>query len=157
MAARIGARRAGRLAALAAASVLIVGCGAQIRNHGYVPEPSLLQQVTVGVDTRESVEESVGRPTTTSLLEGEAWYYVRSRMRLVGPLPPREFERELVAISFAPDGRVSNIERFGLEDGRVVTLSRRVTETSVRDFGLVQQLLRNFGRVNVGEQLAGDR
>jgi len=49
---------------------------------------------------------------------------------------------------------VANIERFGLEDGQVVALSRRITETSIREFGLIQNILRNFGRIDVGEQLA---
>ena len=145
-------RRAGAIAALLA--LALPACSAQFRNHGYVPEPDALQAVAIGVDTRDTLGETIGRPSTASLLEGEAWYYVKERVRLYGPFPPRTISRELVAVSFAPDGTVSNIERFGLRDGRVVTLSRRVTETSVRDFGLIQQLLRNFGRVDVANQLA---
>jgi outer membrane protein assembly factor BamE (lipoprotein component of BamABCDE complex) len=141
------------MAAFVAAS-LLSACTAQIRNHGYVPEPADLQSVALGVDTRDTLTESIGRPSTSSLLEGEAWYYVREQVRLYGALPPRTIRRELVAISFAANGTVSNIERFGLEDGRVVTLSRRVTETSIREFGLIQQLLRNFGRVDIGSALA---
>lgn len=112
--------------------------------------------LTVGVDTRESVEASIGKPSTGGVLSDDAWYYVKSRDRRVAFYPARTIERELVAISFAGDGTVRNIERFGLERGRVVTLSRRVTESSVRDFGLLQQIARNFGRVDVAEAIAGD-
>jgi outer membrane protein assembly factor BamE (lipoprotein component of BamABCDE complex) len=153
MAARVGTRRA---AAALCVAIAVSGCSAQVRNHGYVPEPEQLNAVTIGVDTRETVAQEIGRPGTTGVLEGDSWYYVQWRMRMAGPLPPREVSRELVAISFASDGTVANIERFGLADGRVVTLSRRVTETTIRDFGLVQQILRNFGRIDVGEQLAED-
>jgi outer membrane protein assembly factor BamE (lipoprotein component of BamABCDE complex) len=63
---------------------------------------------------------------------------------------PQVVERDVVAISFDGDGVVTNVERFGLEDGRAVQLSRRVTETSVRDLGFFRQLMRNFGRIDLG-------
>ena len=56
----------------------------------------------------------------------------------------------MLAVSFDNRGVVRNIERFGLEDGRVVTLQRRVTETGVVDRVLVRQLLRNLGRIGSG-------
>ena len=149
----------GRLTTIALAAALASGltaCGATYRNHGYVPEPDQLAALTVGEDTRETVEASVGRPSTGGVLSDDAWYYIQSRDRRVAFLPSRTIRRELVAVSFAGDGTVANIERFGLERGKVVTLSRRVTETSVRDFGLIQQIARNFGRVDIGEALAGD-
>jgi outer membrane protein assembly factor BamE (lipoprotein component of BamABCDE complex) len=152
---RLARRAAAGFAALALATT-VSGCAAQFRDHGYVPEPSLLGEIRLGVDTRETLEQSIGRPSTSGVLEGDAWYYVRERVRHAGPLPPETVERELVAISFGGDGTVANVERFGLQDGRVVTLSRRVTETTVRDYGLLQQLLRNFGRIDVGEALADD-
>ena len=142
---------------LALAAVLLTApaaCGATYRNHGYVPADRDLAAIGVGVDTRETVETAIGRPATSGVEDAEAWYYVQSRVRTLGPLPPRTTERQLVAVSFAPDGRVANIERFGLERGRVVALSRRVTETTIRDFGLLQQILGNFGRINVSDQLA---
>lgn len=145
----------GMVAALVVAGT-VAGCGAVYRNHGYVPEADELQALLVGVDSRDTVEAAVGRPSTTGVLGTDAWYYVRSRTRQFGPRAPRTIEREVVAISFAEDGTMTNIERFGLEDGRVVPLSRRVTETSIRDVGFIAQLLRNVGRINIGEALADD-
>jgi hypothetical protein len=45
---------------------------------------------------------------------------------------------------------VSNVERFGLADGRVVPLSRRVTETNIQGSGLIRQLLGNLGNFDPG-------
>lgn len=134
----------------------LAACSATYRNHGYVPNDEDLANIIVGVDTRDSVETTVGRPTASGVLRGNAWYYIQSRRRQFAFRAPETVERELVAISFDEAGTVENIERFGLERGRVVTLSRRVTETSIRDFGLIQQIIRNFGRINVGETLAAD-
>ena len=132
----------------------LTACAATYRNHGYVPEPEALALLDIGVDTRESVEAAVGRPATSGVERTDAWYYVQSRVRNYGPFPPRTTERQLVALSFADNGTLANVERFGLERGRVVPLSRRVTASSIRDFGLIQQIFRNFGRINVGETLA---
>ena len=142
--------------ALALSVAALTACAPVYRNHGYVPPPEDLQALAIGSDTRETVETRIGRPTTSGVEREDAWYYVQSRRRTYGPRAPETIERQLVAISFAENGTLSNVERFGLERGRVVPLSRRVTTTSLREFGLIQQLLRNFGRIDVGEAIAGD-
>ncbi|KPQ14077.1 MAG: hypothetical protein HLUCCO18_16175, partial [Rhodobacteraceae bacterium HLUCCO18] len=45
----------------------------------------------------------------------------------------------------------SNVERFGLEDGNVVALSRRVTDSNVQGIGFLRQLLGNLGRINLDD------
>jgi outer membrane protein assembly factor BamE (lipoprotein component of BamABCDE complex) len=132
---------------LAAGLLAMAACAPIERNHGYVPAESELATVEVGRDTRETVAEKVGRPTASGLLNDEGWYYVQSRYRTFGPRQPEEIDRQVVAISFNAAGRVTNVERFGLEEGRVVTLSRRVTETNIRGVSFVRQLLSGFGRL----------
>ncbi|MCB1399310.1 MAG: outer membrane protein assembly factor BamE, partial [Rhodobacteraceae bacterium] len=61
--------------------------------------------------------------------------------------------RQVVAVSFTEAGLVSNVERFGLQDGQVVVLSRRVTESNIRSLGLVRQLMGSLGRVSAGQLL----
>lgn len=137
-------------ARLAIAAVLIMGlssCVSQFRNHGYVPAADELANVIVGKDSRETVAGIVGRPSASGILDGSGWYYVESRFRHVGFLAPKEIEREVVAITFDNRGRVANIERFGLEDGQMITLSRRTTKTSTAKISLLRQLLGNVGRL----------
>ncbi|MEM8851510.1 MAG: outer membrane protein assembly factor BamE [Pseudomonadota bacterium] len=150
------ARMTGRALALSLA-LAVSGCSATFENHGYVPPPEDLEAIIVGVDTQSSVEATLGRPSTGGIIRDDTWFYVQSQTRRFGPGPAREIDRQLIAISFTGEERtVANIERFGLERGRVVALSRRVTDTSIRDFGLIQQILRNFGRIDVGNILAGE-
>jgi outer membrane protein assembly factor BamE (lipoprotein component of BamABCDE complex) len=132
---------------------VMLSCTAVYRNHGYAPTETDLALLTVGKDTRDTVQAAVGPPSATGLLTADAWYYVQSRFRLFGPREPEEIERQVVAISFAEDGTITNIERFGLEEGRVVALSRRVTETNIKGVTLIQQLLGNFGRIDAGQVL----
>lgn len=134
----------------AVAMLLIVStsaCVASYRNHGYIPPSEQLDEIVVGLDTRASVEDTVGPPSSAGILEDSGYYYVRSRVRTFAYFEPEVVEREVLAISFDGDGVVSNIERFGLEDGQVITLERRVTESSVVDRTFLRQLLSNFGRI----------
>ena len=70
--------------------------------------------------------------------------------RAIGQLASKEIERQVVAISFSSNGVVQNIERFGLERGEVVQISRRVTSSSVKDKSFLRQLLGNIGRFSPG-------
>ena len=140
-----------RLGVVLAFTVTLAGCSATYRNHGYVPAESDLAEIVVGVDTRDTVAESVGTPSSSGLLSDGGYYYVRSRVRHQGLREPKVVERQLVAISFSSNGVVENVERFELEDGKPVRLTRRVTETSIRNQGLLRQLLGNLGNFNPGQ------
>lgn len=142
------------LAILAVASM--AACSAVYRNHGYVPSDDDLAEITVGVDTRATVDEVVGAPSAGGLLEGGDYYYVRNRVRHLGMMKPEVTERQVVAISFDQGGVVKNIERFGLERGQVVPLSRRVTSSSVEGKGFLRQLLGNIGNFNPGALLSNN-
>jgi len=69
---------------------------------------------------------------------------------------PREIDRQLVAISFDTRGVVQNVERFTLEDGRVVAISRRVTDSNIKGISFIRQLLGNIGNIRAGDIL-GDQ
>ncbi len=60
----------------------------------------------------------------------------------------------MLAITFNEAGVVENVGRYGLEDGKVVEISRRVTETNIKGITLIQQLLGSFGRIRA-EDIAG--
>ena len=126
--------------------VAVTACTQQFRNHGYVPPDDQLARVDVG-DSREEVATMIGRPSITTLLQDDGWFYVRSRYRDYAWRAPVEIDREVVVVSFAGDS-VTNIERFGLRDGRVVPLSRRVTDQNTAGISLLRQLFGNIGNID---------
>ncbi|MFV0300356.1 MAG: outer membrane protein assembly factor BamE [Paracoccus sp. (in: a-proteobacteria)] len=129
----------------------IAACAPVYRNHGYIPPEHDLAQVVVGETTIDALPTLIGRPSSQGLLTGSAWYYVGSRWRHYGPYQPVETTRQVVAVSFTDTGTVANIERFGLERGRVVVLSRRVTDSGVTEISLIRQLMGNIGNVTAGQ------
>ena len=133
--------------------VLIAACSPIYRDHGYIPTDEELALITVAKDTRESVATKIGRPSASGLLNDVGWYYVESRFVTKGALQPKEINREVVAISFTEAGVVENIERFGLEKGQIVPLSRRVTTDNVKAAGILRQLFGNVGGLTADQLL----
>lgn len=143
-----GAGRAIRLALMGLLFALTAACAAQYQSHGYIPNDEELALIEIGRDTRETVAATVGRPSTAGLLNDVGWYYVQSRYRLVGGRAPEEIDRQVVAITFTAQGLVENVERFGLEDGKVVALSRRVTTPNVKGQSFLARLFGNIGAID---------
>ncbi len=140
---------------LCAALMVLSACQEIIRNHGYIPPQEELDAIIVGVDTRDSVEAVIGKPSASGVLQQGGYFYVGSKVRHYGAKKPEEIDRQVVAIRFDGNDTVANVERFGLERGQVVTLSRRVTETTVRDVTFIRQIIRNFGQIDLGSALGG--
>ncbi|MGR3466571.1 MAG: outer membrane protein assembly factor BamE, partial [Shimia sp.] len=74
-----------KMLALGAVLAVATACAPIIRNHGYAPTENELSSVIVGLDTKGSVEEAVGLPTTEGVLTESAWYYLSSRRQARGP------------------------------------------------------------------------
>ncbi|MDX1781227.1 MAG: outer membrane protein assembly factor BamE [Thalassovita sp.] len=140
-----------RTAVAGLAILAMTGCTALYRNHGYAPSDEDLTEVIVGVDTRDSVAESVGTPGATGVLNESGYYYVQSRVRHFAYRRPEVIDRQVVAISFDSRGVVSNVERYTLQDGRVVPLVRRVSSSNVADKSFLRQLLGNLGRFRTSD------
>lgn len=135
--------------------VVLASCGAtKLKDsHGYVPDDTLLKEVMVGLDTKETVARIIGRPGTEGILDDRGWYYVKSDYERFLWREPVEVDREVVAVSFTNNGVVQNVERFGLEDGRVIALSRRVTTSNTQGIGFLRQLFSNLGTFDAGSFL----
>ncbi len=126
---------------------VLTACSPILSNQGYMPPEDALEQIVVGIDTRTSVEETIGSPGASGATRNGSYYYIRSRLRTTLFFAPEVVEREVLAISFDSSDVVANVERFGLEDGRVVRLQARVTESGLTDKTFLRQLLGNLGRI----------
>ena len=132
----------------------LAACSPIYRNHGYVPAEEDLAQLVVGQDTRETAAPKIGRPSASGLLNDSGWFFVQSRWEQRGAVRPKEIDRQVVALTFSDSGVLQNVERFGLERGQIVPLSRRVTESNVRGLSVLRQLFSSFGRLSAGELLS---
>ncbi len=148
---RFSAMARGAVAGLMLAA--LGACSAQHRVHGYMPSEDELQQIVPGVDTRATVEEVVGPPNASGVLNGSGFYYIETEIRHFAYQKPKVVDRQIVAITFDQAEVVSNIATYGLEDGRVVQINRRVTETSDGDINFIRKLFGNIGGLSASNIL----
>lgn len=141
----------GRIAQLAVVAALMIACTPLKDHSGYIPEQRDLDRLIIGKDTREDVAQLVGRPSTQGLLNDVGWFYVESKWEQKGPAERVEVDRTVVAITFNDAGTVANVEKFGLEQGQVVALSRRVTKDNVASIGFLRRLFGNIGTIGAGQ------
>lgn len=119
-------------------------CAPTIQIHGYVPSAADVARIRPGFDDTGSVEEILGRPVSSGVLADSAWYYVQSTVENYTYHAPRVIDRTVLAVNFDQRGVVHDIQRYGLEDGRVVNLTTRTTETGGRQLGILEQLFGNL-------------
>ncbi|WP_293576720.1 outer membrane protein assembly factor BamE [Phaeobacter sp.] len=143
-------KTAARILVVGLAGLAATACAPIYSKHGYVPTEEMLAEVVVGVDTKDSVAETIGVPAAEGVLTDGGYYYVSTLMRRRGASATKPVSRELVAVSFDQRGVVSGIERYGLEQGRVIPLQRRVTSSNVQDKTFLRQLLGSLGNFGPG-------
>lgn len=137
------ARSWARPLALAAA---LSACTPVVNIHGQVPNSEDLELIEVGQSSRRDVEQRLGTPSTSSVFNDNVWYYYSETTEQVAFFEPEVTERKIIAIVFAPDGRVENIATYTKEDGKEVELVSRVTPTAGNELSFFQQLFGNIGR-----------
>ena len=134
--------------ALVLVMATLAACGGQYRNHGYMPLAEDVDALIVGVDTRDSIIEVMGVPTTGGVLTEEAMYYVRSRVHHKGYVKPNEIQRDVLVLSFDKNQILRNVERFGIEKGKLIRLEHRVTEAPGGNRSVLQQIIGSIGGFN---------
>lgn len=122
----------------------LAGCAPTVQVHGYVPSQADIARVRPGVDSAATVEEILGRPSSSGVLSDSAWYYVQSTVESFTYHAPRVVDRTVLAVLFTPQGTVQSVTRYGLEDGRIIDLTTRTTETGGREMGVLEQLFGNL-------------
>jgi outer membrane protein assembly factor BamE (lipoprotein component of BamABCDE complex) len=130
---------------LAAASSLAAGCTSIREHRGYVVDPVLVASVQPGVDNRESVQGTLGRPTFTGQFDTRDWYYVSRETRQLAFQNPRASDQEVLHIRFNEAGVVERVSRTGLELARAVNPSGDRTPTLGGERSLFEEIFGNVG------------
>jgi outer membrane protein assembly factor BamE (lipoprotein component of BamABCDE complex) len=134
------------IAVIAAILVLpLSACSARIDRHGYIAKPGAFGQISQGM-SRTEVEGILGSPSTTASVafEGDSNYYITSVTESRSFLRPKETNREVIAVRFDRDNRVSSFAQYGLEDGRIIDVNSRQTPVVGKELSILQDLFRGL-------------
>lgn len=135
-----------RFAAPLFALVLLAACEPRIGAHGFVPNPERVAQVQPGAADKLDVSEILGAPSAVANFDASTWYYVSQRSSATAFFKPEIVEQTVLAVRFDDNDLVSSVDRFTLEDGRIVDPVARQTPTAGNELTLLQQLFGNIGR-----------
>lgn len=128
-----------------------LGACSSIKDHrGYIVDQPLIDSVQPGIDNRQSVERTLGRPTFESAFGRKDWYYVSSNTRQAAFTRPRINEQLVLRVSFDERGNVAAIERSGIEKVAFLDPDGEKTPTLGRERTFLEDLFGNIGTVGSG-------
>lgn len=136
------------IAALALAAGALGACNPVRDNHGFSAVTEDQKNVEVGVDTKSTVLARLGTPSTQSAFDQTAWYYVSTIQERYAFYMPKTVAREVLVVKFDGEGKVSAVEKFGMERGQVVAYNDDRTPTRGRELGIVEQIFGNIGNTS---------
>jgi outer membrane protein assembly factor BamE (lipoprotein component of BamABCDE complex) len=135
------------LLTLASVGLLASGCTAIREHRGYVVDQVLVAAVQPGVDNRESVQATLGRPTFTGQFDQRDWYYVSRETKQLAFNSPRPTEQTVLHIRFNQAGTVEAVDRTGLELARNISPDGHETPTLGSDRSFFEDIFGNIGAV----------
>ncbi|MYL97094.1 outer membrane protein assembly factor BamE [Novosphingobium sp. FGD1] len=136
--------------AVLALAGLAGGCSS-IRDHrGYLADQSLVDSVQPGIDNRQSVEKTLGRPTFESQFGQKDWYYLSQTVKAPPFRKPRTAEQTLLRVRFDQAGNVVGVDKRGMEQVARIDPDGHTTPTLGRERGLLEDLFGNIGAVGAG-------
>lgn len=139
------------LAALACASACV-----PVRTHqGYVVDGELVASIQPGVDNRESVLKTLGRPTFTSQFDQKEWYYVSRESSNMAYNSPNVKNQVTLRVTFDGAGNVATVQQTGVELVAAVNPSNKTTPTLGRKRSFFDDLFGNIGQVGAGAGAQG--
>ena len=139
------------LARLIALGVLVAvattGCSQLKGRQGYVVDPLLTSAITPGVDNRESVEKTLGRPTFVGQFSDNEYYYVSRETRQLAFAKPRPIDQQVLRVRFDTAGNVVAVDRTGLELVSRISPEGDKTPTLGRERSFFEDIFGNIGAV----------
>lgn len=113
--------------------------------RGYVPDDEKVSTVAIGTDTRDTVQDKLGTPSSTAAFGDPTWYYISTEQERYAFFKPDVTKRQILAIQFGESGKVNDIRKYGIEDGQVIALVDRETPSRGKEMTFLQQLFGNMG------------
>jgi outer membrane protein assembly factor BamE (lipoprotein component of BamABCDE complex) len=136
---------------LAIAGIGMLGGCMGIKEHrGYVLDKELASAIQVGVDNKESVTKTLGRPSFTGQFDANDWYYISQDTKRVPMRSQKVMDQDVLHVRFDAAGNVASVNttdetlvaRISPVDDKTPTLGRQ------RSF--FDELFGNIGVLNQG-------
>ncbi len=144
---RMSTTRLIAMASLAGLMLATAGC-TRLRTHqGYIGDQVLLTSVQAGVDNKDSVQASLGRPTFVGQFDANDWYYYARDTKQLAFSSPKPSAQFVLHVRFDPAGNVASVNQSGLETVVKINPEGDRTPTLGRNTSFFEDLFGNIGAV----------
>jgi outer membrane protein assembly factor BamE (lipoprotein component of BamABCDE complex) len=133
-------------------AALLAGCTPIRLHQGYVLDETLVANIQPGVDNRDSVAGTLGRPTFVGQFDQRDWYYVSRETRQLAFNQPRPTDQLVLHVRFDDAGNVVSVNRTGLDLVANIDPSNDETPTLGRDRSLFEELFGNIGAMGTSQR-----
>jgi outer membrane protein assembly factor BamE (lipoprotein component of BamABCDE complex) len=138
------------LATVIAALSLSSGCTRLKSHQGYIGDQVLLSSVQPGVDNKESVQASLGRPTFVGQFDQNDWYYYSRAAKQLAFSQPVAENQYVLKVRFDQAGNVASVSQTGKELISKISPEGDKTPTLGRDTSFFEEIFGNIGAVGAG-------
>jgi len=116
-------------------------------DRGYQIDDEALAQIKVGATTKPQALTTLGTPSTTSTVGGDAWYYIGQKMhRALAFMPVEMTDQHVLAVYFDKSGKVARIANYGMKDGQVFDFVSRTTPTGGQEPSFLRNIMTGLFR-----------
>jgi len=127
---------------------LLAGCAGIQDHRGAVIDQELASAVQVGVDNKDSVTKTLGRPSFVGQFNPNDWYYVSRDTKTVAFRDPKVLDQTVLHVRFDPAGNVILVDRSGKELIASIDPSSAKTPTLGRKRSFFDELFGNIGTIS---------
>lgn len=142
-------------AVLALIAVAGAGCTENVATRGNMPAPELVDNLKVGVQTKDQVVQLLGSPSNIGTFSDNTWYYIGIKTEQTAFFKPSPVEQQVLQIKFDDGGVIKDVTRLGLDDAQQVAFNTNQTPTAGKELGFFEQLFGNVGRFNSPAGIGG--
>lgn len=135
------------MAGVLTGTVALGGCSPVPGRQGYIADPVLMAAIQPGIDNRQSVEATLGRPTFDAQFDDNTWYYVSRETKQLAFNTPSPRDQIVMRIQFDQAGNVAAVDRTGIELVADINPSGDKTPTLGRERSFFEELFGNIGAV----------
>lgn len=129
-------------------SALLAGCVGIYDHRGAVIDSELASAIQVGVDNKDSVTKTLGRPSFTAQFNENDWYYVSRDTKTVAFRNPGVLNQTVLRIRFDQAGNVVAVDRTGKELIASINPENYKTPTLGRKRSFFDELFGNIGTIS---------
>ena len=129
-------------------ALALSACAGSRDHKGFVLDATLTDAIQVGVDNKESVTRTIGRPTFTSQFDPNEWYYLSRNTAQLAFRDPKVTDQTVLRIRFDQAGNVTSVEKTGKELIAKVEPSNDKTPTLGRKRSFFDELFGNIGTIS---------